>query len=202
VESPSGKLDPLSVLDQHLHPGAAPIGEDVSVIRPRLADEPHQLGEERVYASPHLKRHHRQPQGDDPDHPSHSRSQAPQAAAENAGQSTTVTTAELLRSSRRIGASRVGDSCTGIKPPIGSEAAVRYGRQENSGGSMPCSRIQRRNWFALPPFPSATPATDAPGGPQASIRDCSNASEWMRRVWWGFVTFMKVSTSMRSGHHG
>ncbi len=43
------------------------------------------------------------------------------------------------------------------------------------------SRIQRRSWLALIPFARATPATDAPEWPQASIKDCLNSSEWVRR---------------------
>ena len=57
------------------------------------------------------------------------------------------------------------------------------------------SRIQRRSWLALIPFARATPATEAPGAPQASIRDCLNASEWVRRVRRGWVMVMQVSTS-------
>jgi hypothetical protein len=45
-----------------------------------------------------------------------------------------------LQADRRINA---GESCTGTKPPIGSEAATRKGRQDNSDGSMPRSRLQR-----------------------------------------------------------
>ena len=88
-----------------------------------------------------------------------------------------------------------GESGTGTNPPIGSEATTRNGRQDSSGGSMPRSRIQRRSWLALIPLASATPATEAPGSPQASIRDCLNASEWVRRVRRGWMTVMKVSTS-------
>ena len=117
-----------------------------------------------------------------------------QVATDEAGQST-VTVAVPLRNSRRMGASRLGGSCIGTKPPNGSDAATRNGRQDNSGGSMPRSRIQRRSWLALIPLAMATPATEAPGSPQASIRDCLNASEWVRRVRRGLVTFMKVSTS-------
>jgi len=144
VESPAGEPDPLAVVDQHLHPGAAPVGEEVGVMRARLAEDLHHLGKERVHAGPHVERRHRQPQRLDPDHPSHSRSQAPQAAAEDAGHST-VTDAAPLRNSIRIGASGQEESCTGTKPPIGSGAATRKGRQDNSGGSMPRSRIQRRS---------------------------------------------------------
>ena len=51
----------------------------------RLAEDSHHLGEERIHAGAHVEGRHRQPQGIDPNHPSHSRSQAPQAAAEDAG---------------------------------------------------------------------------------------------------------------------
>ena len=70
------------------------------------------------------------------------------------------------------------------------KAATGNGRQDNAGGSMPRSRIQRRSWLALIPFARATPTTDAPGSPQASIRERLNSSEWVRRVRRGFVTFM------------
>ena len=62
------------------------------------------------------------------------------------------------------------------------------------------SRIQRRSWLALIPLARATPATDAPGSPQASIRDCQMLQVGATGSA-GFVTFMKVSTSMRSGHY-
>lgn len=37
-------------MDQHPHPGAAPVGEDVSVMRPRFAEDSHHLCKERVHA--------------------------------------------------------------------------------------------------------------------------------------------------------
>jgi hypothetical protein len=122
VEAPAGEPDPLAVVDQHLHPGAAPVGEEVDVMRARFAEDPHHLGEERVHAGAHVEGGHRQPQGVDPDHPSHSRSHAPQVAAEDAGHST-VTVAAPLRNSTRIGASGLAKSCTGTKLPRGSKHA-------------------------------------------------------------------------------
>ena len=113
-----------------------------------------------------------QQQGVDPNHPSHACSQAPQAAADDAGQSTVITAAPL-RSSRRIEASPLGESCTGTNPAIDAEAASL----DNPGCATPRSRIQRRSRWALIPFSSATPATEAPGAPQASIRACLNVSE-------------------------
>ena len=47
----------------------------------------------------------------------------------------TVITAAPLRSSSRMGASRLGESYTGTKPPIGSDVVARSGKQDNSGGS-------------------------------------------------------------------
>jgi hypothetical protein len=58
------------------------------VMRPRLAKDLLHLGEERVHAGAHDEGHYRQTQGLDPDHPSHSRSQAPQVTAEGVGYST------------------------------------------------------------------------------------------------------------------
>ena len=200
VEPPAGEPDPLAFVDQQLHPGAAPVREELGVMRARLAEDSQHLGEERVHAGAHVERRHRQPQGVDPEHPSHSRSQATQAAAEDAGQSTVTVTAPL-RSSSRMGVSRLGESCTGTKLPNGSDAATRNGRQDNSGGSMPRSRIQHRSWLALIPLARAMPATEAPGSLQASIRDRLNSYEWVRRVRRGWVTFMKVSTVVRSGHY-
>lgn len=75
--------------------------------------------------------------------PSHSRSQAPQTAADEAGYPA-VTAESPLCNSSRTGASGQGESGTGTKPPIGSEVAIRRGRQDSSGGSMPRSRILRR----------------------------------------------------------
>ena len=117
----------------------------------RLAEDLHHLSKERVHAGARVERRHRQPQGFDPDNPSHSRSPTPQAAAEDAGQPT-ATTGVPLRSYSRMGALVLWVSCTGMKPPMALDAAGRKGRQDNSGGWMPRSRIQRRNWLALIPL--------------------------------------------------
>ncbi len=131
------------------------------------------LGEERVHVGSHLhvERRHRQSERFHPDHPSHLCSQTPHAAAEDAGHST-VTDAAPLRNSIRIGASGQEGSYTGTEPPTGSEAATRNGRQDNSGGAMLRSRIQRRCWLALILLARATPpATETSGSRQASINE-------------------------------
>ena len=55
---PAGESDPLAVMDQYLHPGATPVGEEVGVIGPCFAEDSYHLGEVRVHAGAHVPRGH------------------------------------------------------------------------------------------------------------------------------------------------
>ncbi len=44
VDLPAGEPDPLAVVDQHVRPEGAPVGEEVGVMRERLAEDWRHLG--------------------------------------------------------------------------------------------------------------------------------------------------------------
>ena len=109
------KPDALAVMDQHLHPGAAPVGEEIGVMGvPRR--RPGTTWARSVSMPARMSRARPTATGRRPGSPEPPRSRAPQAAAEAMGQST-VTVGCPLRSSRRMGHQRLGKAAPGQSRP-------------------------------------------------------------------------------------
>ena len=114
------------------------------MVRPRSEDL-HHLGEERIHAGAHVERGNGEPQTSTRS-PSHSRSQAPQAAAEDAGQHRDHGGAPWRSSTRWVDQRQ--KAAPGTKPaPVAWPPHVTAETGTIWAASMPCSRIQRRSWL-------------------------------------------------------
>ena len=85
VQPPHRQPQAEAVVHQDLEPVHPPVGEQVRMVRLRGAEDRHHAGQRRFHADPQIERLHRQPHGIDPDHRSHSRSQAAQSADADTG---------------------------------------------------------------------------------------------------------------------
>jgi DNA replication protein DnaC len=84
--TPRGQPDADAVVHQHLQARGALIGEDVGMVRARRAEDAHHARERGIRAGTHVHGLGAQPDGFDPNHRNHSRSQAAQSRAAAAGQ--------------------------------------------------------------------------------------------------------------------
>jgi len=179
---------PKAVVDQDLHPTRASIGEEVGVMRPRLAEHAHHPRERRVRAGAHIKRFDCQPRRIDADHAISSRSHAAHAPAALVGHSIVIREF-ALRICTRIERSVVVPVIGADTPPSGT------GRNPASGAGRLRGALDRgvasdteedrlihvRSMFAFTCNSSATADTEAPGLPHAAIAAALNAGVCRRR---------------------
>ena len=172
IEAAHGAPDPEAIMYHQLDASGAGIAEHISVVSTGGAEDLDDTGQQTIGARSHVHGLDRQPQGIDADRRSHSRSQAPQAAASCVGQITLMAT-EPRRSSSRIAAASVGRpaSCTATNPspPMGDEDARSCAACVPAAAApLPArSFSQRRTKLALRPLDSATAAIDTPVWRQA-----------------------------------
>lgn len=90
VQSLGSQPDTDAVVHQDLQAGGGAVGKDIRMVRPSAAEDLNDTRQRCVGSSAHVHGFDTKPEGVDADHRSQSRSQAAQAAAADAGQ-TTVT---------------------------------------------------------------------------------------------------------------
>jgi hypothetical protein len=187
MQSPRTQPKPKAVVDQDLHPTRTPVGKEIRVMRPRLAEHPHHLRQRRVRAGAHIKRLDRKPRGIDADHTVSSRSHVAHAPAALVGHSIVIRVPPLqictriARSVGEPGSAGPPPSGTGRKPAPESGNELRSVARAASGNADAARLIHTRSMFAFNCKSNATAATDAPGRRHAAMAAALNAAVCRRR---------------------
>ena len=93
MQSTRAQPNPDAVVDQYLDPIRSPVGEEISMMRTRFAEDANDVRQCRLRSGAHVQRLRGQPHRVNPNQRSNSRSQAAQSAAAAKGQPTLTTVA-------------------------------------------------------------------------------------------------------------
>src|SRR5665213_579680 len=199
VQSPRGAPHAKAVVYEQLDAAGAGVGKEVAVVRLRGAEDLYDARQQPIGAGAHVDGLHRQPQGIDADHRSHSRSQAAQSPPHCTGQ-WMFTTVAPRRSSIRMSGCAAGAGCGGsvnaMNAPASSLTRARVPTGVVAGRPRRC---HLRTRFAFKPFFCAIPATDAPSCAHSNSTRAFNAALCLRRDL--LLASSMVSTYVLGGHH-